>query len=195
MPIPGGPAVRIAKAAASCAAMAALVLTTRVARAEGDDVPPAKPAPAVHPANAFELSLGAGFAAQKLYGVSMDGVGLEALIGGNVQNITIAADVEEIGGSTEYGLKTNTFSIGLLLEGDFDRFRVGGGARLGLFSVDRATMGSNLDGSTVGIFVRLSFDVYQFNEGRGAIYLAAKGSVDSVGGSLVGGVFGAGVRL
>ena len=190
MPIP----VRIAKAA-SCAAMAVLVLTTRPARAEGDDVPAAKPAPTAHRPNAFGLSLGAGFAAQKLYGVSMDGAGLEALIGGNVGNITIAADVEEITGSTEYGLKTNTFTIGLLLEGDFDRFRIGGGARLGMLSVDRATTGSNLDGSTEGIFVRLSFDVYQFNEGRGGIYLAAKGSVDSVGGSLVGGVLGAGVRF
>ena len=141
------------------------------------------------------MSLGAGFVAQKLYGVSMDGAGLEALIGGSIQNITIAADVEEISGSTEYGLKTNTFSIGLLLEGDFDRFRVGGGARLGVFSLNRATTGNNLDGSTEGIFVRLSFDVYQFNEGRGGIYLAAKGSVDSVGGSLVGGVFGAGIRF
>lgn len=109
--------------------------------------------------------------------------------------ITIGADVEGITGSTQYGLGTTTFIVGPLFEGDFDRFRIGGGFRLGLLSVDRATTTANMRGSIEGVYLRASVDVLRFNEDHSAVFLAAKGSVDSVGGTLYGGVLGAGVRF
>ncbi len=199
MAIAGGSAAQGSKMTVACVAMAVLGLTTRVARADEDEDErdAANSAHPAAPANHFAMSLGAGYVAQSLYRVSINGAGLEAVFGGNFGNLTVAADIEGTSGSTVYGLATSTFDVGVLVEGDVDRLRIGIGGRLGVLNVDRATSSGSLGGASAGLFLRLTFDVFRFNGERDAIYLAVKGTVDSVGGSgsLYGGVFGAGVRF
>jgi hypothetical protein len=220
MPTVGHPCARVAKIAVSCAALAAVGATTRTARAANDlregeirqfapvadgpsDIVGSAPgsARATASPNRCAMSLGAGYAAQTLYGVSMDGAGFEAVLGWNLGKVTLAGDIEVIHGSTEYGLTTNTFSVGVHLERDIDRFHIGGGIRLGALEVDRVTNGESLVGTILGgIYVRASVELFRFHGDRDAVYLAAKGSLDTVGvscpvGGLYGAVIGAGVRF
>ena len=68
--------------------------------------------------------------------------------------------------------------------------------RVGGLDIRRATNDTGLDNVSLGVFGRLSFDLVQFDdEGRRAIYLVAKGSVDAVWGSLYAVSLGAGVRF
>jgi hypothetical protein len=175
--------------AASCLALAALLLPTRSAHAE--DARDEDRAPT----NRFAMSLGAGFAGYKLYGVSIAGGALEAVVGGNVGHLTLAADVEGLSGSTQFGLSTHMFTLGMLFAGDFDRFRLGGGFRFGTLSVERSTTADSLQGSSIGIFMRATFDVVRFADDLDAVYLALKLNTDSVGGTLYGVTLGVGVRF
>lgn len=175
--------------AAACLALTAVVLATHLAHAE--DVPDEdKPPP-----NRSVISLGAGIARYELYGVSIDGGTLEALVGGNVGHLTLAADIDGFIGSTRLGLSTTMFTVGMLFEGDFDRFRLGGGFRLGTLNVDRATTTGTLQATSAGLFMRAGFDVVRFADDRDAIYLALKLNTDAVGGELYGLSLGAGVRF
>jgi hypothetical protein len=214
MPTGGRPGVRAASIAGAGVALVLLGLTPRSAHAANDDgegaAPEAVPSGdsasdaqdrgsgssrTAGPQNRVSLSLGAAYAVRRLYGVSMNGGGVEAVLGGNFGNITVAADIEGVSGSTEYGLAMNTFSVGPLLEIDVDRFRIGAGARLGVLVVDRVTTSDSLVGSTTGMFVRGAVDVLRFASDRDAVYLVAKASMDSVGGALYGASLGAGVRF
>jgi hypothetical protein len=189
MPIIRDVALRTAKIAASCAVLAAVVLAPHPAWAEdapGDDKPPP---------NRFAISLGAGLAGYKLYGVSIGGGALEAVLGGNIRHVTLGADIEGFSGSTQYGLSTNMFTVGMLVEGDFDRFRLGGGFRLGSFNVDRATTTGSLGAGLFGLFMRMTFDIVRFDDDRDAVFLAFKFNTDTVGGGLYGLTLGAGVRF
>jgi hypothetical protein len=194
MPMIRSPATRAAKVAASCVAIAIVVLATRTARAddapEGDASKPATAQP-----SRFVMSVGAGYERLSLFGVSISGAEVEAVIGGKIGDVVLAADLEGFSGSTEYGLSTTMFSGGMLLEGAFDRVRIGGGLRVGMLDVHRASGGRNLEGSNAGCFVRGSFDVVRFDSDRGALFLALKLSADSVGGALYGLTMGGGMRF
>ena len=175
--------------AASCLALAALLLATRsayAAEAPDEDTPPP---------NRFAVSLGAGFAEYKLYGVPITAGALEAVIGGNLGHLTVAADVEGFSGSTQFGLSTNMFTVGMLFAGDFGRFGLGGGLRFGTLNVDRATNTGTLQGLSAGIFMRATFDVVRFADDHDAVYLALKLNTDTVGTALYGVTLGAGVRF
>jgi hypothetical protein len=175
--------------AASCLALAALLLATRSAYAE-DASEEDKPPP-----NRFAVSLGAGFAEYRLYGVPITAGALEALFGGNLGHLTLAAEVEGFSGSTQFGLSTNMFTVGMLFAGDFDRFGLGGGVRFGALNIDRASTTGTLQGSSAGIFMRATFDVVRFADDRDAVYLALKLNTDTVGSALYGVTLGAGVRF
>jgi hypothetical protein len=151
-----------------------------------------------HPGHRFVVSLGGGFAYRSLYGVPMTGVDLEAMLGSDSGTLTIGADLEATHGVTEFGLINDALSAGVLVEGHYDRLRIGGGARVGVFNVDRATDSGGLFTASVGFYLRGTVDLYRFDEASGAsgaIFLALKGSVDAVSDPLLGAVGGAGVRF
>ena len=184
----------------ACVVIAVLGLTTRAAhgQTEQTDAEDSSPPPAAVPApeNRFVFSLDGGFAYQTLYGVAIRGGDVDVVLGASTPKFTIAADIDYMHGSTEFGLATNALSFGPLVEGHFDRVRVGGGVRFGYLTVDRATLSGSLSASTEGFFLRVSVDLYRFDERKGsAVFLLAKGSADSVGGALVGGTLGVGMRL
>jgi hypothetical protein len=141
------------------------------------------------------VSLGGGYSYQSLYGVPIQGVDLEAVLGADTGDLTVGADIEGIVGSTEYGLSTSAMTVGMLAEGHVGRVRIGGGVRLGVYNVNRATDSGSLFASSEGLFARASVDLFSFNETHDVVFLVAKGSVESVGGRLLGAVGGAGVRF
>jgi hypothetical protein len=147
------------------------------------------------PKSRFFLSVAGGYAYQNLYGVSIGGGDIDVVLGAESAQLTIGADIEAVGGSTEYGLATTELTFGLLLEAHFDRFRVGGGARLGAFNVERATDTGGLFASSEGVYARASFDLFHSDLGKSTIFLFVKGSADSVGGALLGAVGGIGMRF
>src|ERR1700722_12758786 len=184
----------------ACVAIAVLGLTTRVAhgQTEPTDAEDASPPPPAAPApeSRFVFFLDGGFAYQTLYGVAIRGGDIDAVFGASTPKFTIAADLDAMHGATEFGRATNALSVGPLVEGHFDRVRVGGGVRFGLLTVDRSTLSGSLSASSEGFFLRLSVDFYRFDEQRGsAVFLLAKASADSVGGALLGGTLGVGMRL
>ena len=212
MPIVRRQAVaRGARIASSCwVSIVILALTTREAR--GQSEPPTGPStPAHEDADAaggaaapsrgstsrsrFVASLGGGYSYQSLYGVPIEGLDLEAVLGADSGDLTIGADIEGIVGSTEYGLSTNAMTVGMLAEGHIGRVRVGAGLRLGVYNINRVTDNGSLFASSEGVYLRASVDLFSFNEANDVVFLLAKGSVDSVGGPLVGAVVGAGVRF
>jgi hypothetical protein len=86
----------------------------------------------------------------------------------------------------------------VLVEGHSDRLRLGGGLRVGVFNVDRATDSGGLFGASGGAYLRAAVDLYRFDEvsgATGAVFLVAKGSADIVGAPLLGLVGGVGVRF
>ena len=141
------------------------------------------------------MSLGGGYSYQILYGVPMQGLDVEAVLGADDGDITIGADIEGIVGSTEYGLSTSAMTVGLLAEGHLGRVRIGGGLRLGVYNINRVTDNGSLFASSEGLYLRASVDLFSLNEANDVVFLVAKGSVDTVGGPLVGAVCGAGVRF
>ena len=206
----------------ACVVIAVLGLTTRVAHGQTEPTdaeassppPPAAPAPEsqTEPTDAeassppppaaparesrFAFSLDGGFAYQTLYGVEIRGGDIDVVLGASTPKFTIAADIDFMHGATAFGLATNALTVGPLVEGHFDRVRVGGGVRFGFLTVDRATFSGSLSASSEGFFLRVSVDLYRFDEQKGsAVFLFAKGSADSVGGALVGGTLGVGMRL
>jgi hypothetical protein len=154
----------------------------------------ARPAP-TRRARAF-WSVEGGYAYQNLYGVPMSGVDLAGAVSGNVGTLAIGALLEGIPGSTENGLKTLTLSGGPLVQGIFDRVRLGGGLRVGLFDVSRATAAASLLSLSAGVHARASLDVVSFDkDNETALFLVVKGSIDSVDGALYGATAGLGLRL
>jgi hypothetical protein len=141
------------------------------------DVPP--PSPPRERRTLFELD--GGYAYQNLYGISITGVGVSAVVGGAVGTFIVAADFEGIRGWTEDGLQTTTLSIGPLLEHRFDRLRVGGGVRVGTFDVSRVTTSSPFLSTTLGVFGRASYDLATLgSSGEPTLYLLVKAGIDSV---------------
>ncbi len=176
--------------------------TTPAARVDTADTEPEAPRATSgaepHPGHRFVVSLGGGFAYRSLYGVPMTGVDLEAVLGSDSGTLTIGADLEATHGVTEFGLINDALSAGVLVEGHYERLRIGGGARVGVFNVDRATDSGGLFTASVGFYLRGTVDLYRFDEASGAsgaIFLALKGSVDAVSNPLLGAVGGAGVRF
>jgi hypothetical protein len=198
--------------ATPCWVLIAIVgLTTRQAR--GQSEPPEGPTTPVTGQNAdaavststpgrepapkrrFVASLAVGYSYQSLYGVPIRGLDLDAVLGADSGDFTIGADIEGIVGSTEFGLSTNALTVGLLAEGHLGRLRVGAGVRLGVYDINRATDGGSLFASSEGLYLRASVDLFSLDRTKDVVFLVAKGSIESVGGPLVGVVGGVGLRF
>ena len=146
------------------------------------------------------LSLGGGYAGQRIYGVPLTGGAVEVLAGGDYGQVAVCGDLDVVVGSTTFGLGSFTVGAGLLVEAPIGRVRLGGGVRLALFEVSRVTESGSLRMLTPGVFARISVDLLSFpaaleQEAKGALFLFAKGSADAVGDVLLGATIGAGVRL
>jgi hypothetical protein len=170
----------------------ATLLATSSAFAQVPPYEPPPPSPRAHVIDVFE----AGYAAQSLYGIPISGADLSAFLGADLGSWDIGVELEGVLGKTDGGLGATTVTLGGLAEAHVDRFRIGGGVRVGGFNVSRATEYASLFSLSAGAFGRLSFDVVPFDDaGNRAIFLVAKGSIDTVGTPLFCATIGAGVRF
>lgn len=164
-------------------------------------LPPPEPTPdrasrAVVASRTF-VSLEVGYVLQNLYSVPIDGADISVAVGRERGAVVAGAIVEGTPGSTRDGLPTILVTVGPLLEGRIDRFRIGGGWRLGAFNVSRVTGEGNLLFSlSAGAFARVSCDVIDLDEAhKRAIFVIVKGSIDTVGSALYAASAGVGMRF
>jgi hypothetical protein len=137
-----------------------------------------------------------GYAAQTLVGVAMSGVDLTAQLGAALKSWDIGVQVEVVPARTEGGLSVLAGTVAPIAQAHVGRLRIGGGFRFGGFYVHRATTNDSLSTLTIGIGGRVSFDVVRFDdEGKRALFLVGKGSLDALNGSLFCATIGAGVRF
>ena len=139
-------------------------------------------------------SIEGGYSYQSLYSIPITGLNLTGILGVDLGGLEVGGLFEAVPGRTEGGLDTLSFALGPIIEGHFDRVRLGGGLRVGTFNVTRATDGTSLLSTTLGLFGRLTVDVVQFGN-DGGLFLFGKGSLDTVGGALYGLSAGIGVRF
>jgi hypothetical protein len=164
-----------------------------------EDLPElARPTPVPPPRRRARLygALEGGYAAQSVFGVSMSGGDITGRLGADLGSWDVGAQLELVPAKTEGGLNVFAGTVGPVAQAHIGRFRIGGGFRLGGFNVERATTNDTLFTLTVGMYGRVSFDVFRFDdEGRSALFLVGKGSLDSVNGSLLCVTVGVGVRF
>jgi hypothetical protein len=179
----------------------ALSSSSRSARAqEGGAVvieePPATtPAVATGPhLNEAIVGLDVGYARESLYSTPINALDFSLSLGGDFGHLSAGAILEVTPGWTREGLDTTGVNLGGFIEARLGRFRLGGGLRIGRFSVARATYGSDLATASSGMFFRVSFDLIPFSD-HGALYLVGKGTLDDVGAYLLGATVGLGVRF
>lgn len=142
------------------------------------------------------FGLEGGYVAQSLYDVSITGMGFAAVLGASADNLSVGGLFTFERGWTQEGLQTTNVEAGVLIEDRIERFRIGGGLRIGTFDVSRVTGTTPLLSLSAGAFFRLSFDVATFGKNdRGALYLLGQASIDSVDAPLYGASLGLGVRL
>jgi hypothetical protein len=176
-----------------------LLATTNVAWAD-DRATPAPAADEGHaaspgrPHRGVFFSVDGGLAFQNLFSVAIVGADITGIVGGDLGDFDVGAILDVNPGSTEDGLGTLAVSIAPIVDGHIGIVRCGGGFRLGYFSVTRATGAARLESPLVGLFIRTTIDVLQWGDAS-SLYLAATGSMDSVGGALYGASAGAGVRF
>jgi hypothetical protein len=128
--------------------------------------------------------------------IPISGADFSGLLGADFGPWDIGVELEGVLGKTDGGLGATAVTLGGVAEAHVDRFRIGGGVRVGGFNVNRATEYGSLFSLSAGIFGRLSFDVVSFDDaGNRAIFLVAKGSIDTVGTPLFCTAIGAGVRF
>ncbi len=146
----------------------------------------------------FAPSLEGGYSYQNTYAIPIQGFDVLAIaavdLGGTP--LRVGGVVGAAFGTSDGRLRTTTTSLGPFAEARFDRLRVGGGVRVGTFNVVRATDGTGMFNLSAGVFARTSFDLITFDKaGHGALFLAAKASLDSIGPVLYGLNASLGVRL
>jgi hypothetical protein len=175
----------------ACLLILPFFLATRVARAEE-----------LHRSelvakHGFFVSVDGGYAYQSLYGIGMTGAEIDVALGGDVGRFAAGAVIEVIpAGWTEYGLRTTTVSAGALFEGHVNRLRLGGGPRIGAFTVQRVTRDASILGIGEGLYTRASIDVVHFgDEADATLYAVLKAGVDWIGGPLFGVTAGLGARF
>jgi len=156
------------------------------------DVPAAQPRARPHPF----LSVDGGYTLQSLYGVPMTSADIAVAVGRASGDFAFGAILEVMPGATEDGLSTIGGTVGALFEGRLGRVRLGGGARIGGFNVQRVTTGSGMFSLAIGAYSRVSYDVLAFDDARNhALFVIVKGSGDVVGGAILGASLGIGVRF
>ena len=161
------------------------------APAEPTVAPPPAEAPPPRPLarTRFSPSIDAGYGYQNMFSIPSNGFDVQAILAADNPraNLRVGGALGAAFGTTDGGLHTTTTNLGPYVEGHFDRFRLGGGLRIGTFNVTRATDGTSILNLSAGIYARGTLDIIQFDkEGKGALYLAVKASVDGVGTSLYG---------
>jgi hypothetical protein len=153
---------------------------TEEALPEPEPPPPPAP-PRKRPAviGSFDISYGH----QAFYDTPIQSVGFSAFVGEErPEGFDGGAIVEVMPGVTREHLHTLTLGIGPLMEARIGHLRLGGGLRLGAFSVTRVSTTGLLYSLTAGVFARASFDLVQFDRGnhQGALYVTAKAGVDVI---------------
>jgi hypothetical protein len=177
----------------------ACVLSARSARAqEGGAIVIEEPAAAAAPGephlNEAIVGFDVGYARESLYSTPINALDFSLSLGGDFGHLSAGAILEVTPGWTREGLDTLGVSLGGFIEARAGRFRMGGGLRIGRFSVARATYGSDLATASSGMFFRVSFDLIPFGD-HGALYLVGKGTLDDVGADLLGATVGLGARF
>jgi hypothetical protein len=152
--------------------------------------------PGVQSRGGVFASIDLGYAHQSLYTVQMNAIDLTGVLAVEKHGWDVGALLEVSPGWTHAGLQTTMIMLGPLFEAHVGRLRLGGGIRLGFFSVSRATADGALMATAVDLYARLSLDLLYLDDGEhSALFLAGKGSYGTVGDTLSTGTLGLGVRF
>ena len=158
----------------------------------------ARPTPVPPPPHQSRVfgGLELGYAYATLYGISMNAADVSGFAGVDLGSWGIGLQADVMPGQTQGGLDTFAFTLGSMAEAHVERVRIGGGVRLGVFNVTRATTSGSLATATAGIVGRISYDLVRLDdEGDSALFLVAKGSADAAGDALFTVTLGAGARF
>jgi hypothetical protein len=138
-----------------------------------------------------------GYAGQTLYGVPAAGFDASAALGARKGILEGGVVADFLHANTSYGISSTAATAGMFVQlRVLGRLRLGGGVRIGILDVARATNGGALGSGSGGVYGRLSFDLVPFGtEGAGAVFVFAKGSLDTVDTALYQGVLGLGARF
>lgn len=125
----------------------------------------------------YSTELYAGFDVRGLYGTGFYGARIGVAPGADLEHVAIHAALEGFFGSTASGLATGQFRVAPEFLGRWGRVRFGGGPATSFFFIRRATNGHSMWDWSLGLALKLSVDVIQFDERR-ALYLALTGGID-----------------
>jgi hypothetical protein len=159
--------------------------------------PPApEPIPARRQDAHFSAAIDGSYTWQSLYGVPIPGAAFDGYAGVDFGSFSVGGTLDFVDARTNGGLGSLAVRVGPFIDWRVSRFRLGLGFRFGGIDIRRATTDGGLDSPSLGVFARVSFDLFHFDDdGRRAIYLVAKASADMVPGALYGVSGGAGVRF
>jgi hypothetical protein len=131
------------------------------------------------PVSRVDVGLRAGAAARSLYDVGFGGLQLGLDIGKEGPHGAWSFTMDLLLGRSSEGLTTGHGQLGFLGEAKLGRLRVGGGARIGVFGVQRITNAQFMSLLTFGPRFVMSYDLVQFGNG-GAFLLGADLGFDLV---------------
>lgn len=134
-------------------------------------------APPPRSTSRYSTELYTGFDVRGLYGTGFYGARIGIAPGVDLEHVAIHAALEGFFGSTASGLATGQFRIAPEFLGTWGRVRFGGGPATSFFFIRRATNGHSMWDWSLGLALKLSVDVIQFDERR-ALYLALTGGID-----------------
>ena len=158
------------------------------------DPPP--PPPRQRPRTRLYGWLAGGYAVQRVFAIGASGYDVSGSLGADFGSLSVGAEVDVVSAITDGGLHTTTVTFGPVVEGHFDRIRVGGMLRIDSYDVGRVTNGGDLFSLGIGLGAHLTLDLVPFDDDHGALFLMLKGNVDAFGDAALYGAFGgAGVRF
>jgi hypothetical protein len=148
------------------------------------------------------FTLEGGYARDSVYGVPINGGSFGGFVGVDSPQLALGGKIDAVYGKTDAGLGTVLLTAGFYVEGHFERFRLGVGARAGMLDIRRASVDGGMGGFVLGIDARASVDLLYFQGTPRALYVFGQGSVDAMPdfhsfmlGPVSGLSIGAGVRF
>ena len=181
--------MKIALRFAPLALLLAALLTPSAAHADESTTPSSTamapaPAAATHVSESektgFRARLLAGPTYRLIYSVPVIAADIQLAVGGQWKGAAAYFTVNALTGGTSFGLFTQHYAPGVMVEGVLDRLRLGGGLQLSLTRITRETNGNAMISLGIGGHLVASYDIVDFD---GGTFLAgARLSVDKLSG-------------
>ena len=150
-----------------------------VAPADTGDAP-AQPDAPKNEHGRYVMKAAVGAAYRRLYEIPIVGGDIQLGFGAQWHEVAIYGTIGALYGSTQHGLLTRAYEIGFSVELREGRFGLGAALRSSYMYFIRATDGTAVDSTGIGVAPFVSFDVLPF-DGH-ALYVNAKVNLDSFGG-------------